>query len=296
MPILGTTRRRLRLTTLAVGLAAAAAAVAVPLSPTASAAPASGAAHTAVTASAKTTVKPTIVLVHGAWADSSSWDAVVTRLQAAGYTVDVPPNPLLGLSYDSASIRDYLDTISGPVVLVGHSYGGAVITNAATGDKNVKALVYDDAFMPAKGESIGQLVAAQPGSCVVAADPATIFNLVPYPGAPAGAADAYLKQSVFPGCIANGLPVGEQQELAVTQLPLTTAALSEKSGTPAWKTIPSWAIIGTGDHAIPPAELTFMADRAHSRITVIKGAPHVSMISNPGAVTRVILEAAHATS
>ncbi len=287
-----TARRRVRFTV--IGAALAAAAVAVPLSQAASASPASPASPAAV--SAKTSVKPTIVLVHGAWASTAAWDGVISRLQALGYTVYAPSNTLMGLPYDADYLRDFLNTISGPIVLVGHSYGGAVITNAATGDKNVKALVYDDAFMPAKGESIGQLVAAQPGSCVVAADPATIFNLVPYPGAPAGAADAYLKQSVFPGCIANGLPVGEQQELAVTQLPLTTAALSEKSGTPAWKTIPSWAIIGTGDHAIPPAELTFMADRAHSRITVIKGAPHVSMISNPGAVTRVILEAAHATS
>ncbi len=291
MPILGTTRRRLRLTTLAVGLAAAAAAVAVPLSPTASAAPASGAAHTAVTASAKTTVKPTIVLVHGAWADSSSWDAVVTRLQAAGYTVDVPPNPLLGLSYDSASIRDYLDTISGPVVLVGHSYGGAVITNAAAGDKNVKALVYDDAFIPAKGQTVGQLVTAVPGSCAGGSN----LSLVPYPGAPTGAELAYIKQSAFPDCMANGLPAAEAAQLAATQRPLTTAALSDVSGTPAWKTIPSWAIIGTVDHAIPPAEQLAMAKTAGAHVTEVK-APHLSMITNPGTVTCVILKAVHATT
>jgi pimeloyl-ACP methyl ester carboxylesterase len=289
--------RKLRMSV--VGAALAAAAVAVPLSQAASASPASPAstaAHTAAVSTAKTAVKPTVVLVHGAWASTSSWDGVISRLQALGYTVYAPSNTLMGLPYDANYLRDFLNTISGPIVLVGHSYGGAVITNAATGDKNVKALVYDDAFMPAKGESIGQLVAAQPGSCVVASDPTTIFNLAPYPGAPKGAADAYLKQSVFPGCIAGGLPAGEQKELAVTQLPLTTAALAEKSGTPAWKTIPSWAIIGTADHAIPPAELKIMAMRAHSHITVIKGAPHVSMISNPGAVTDVILQAVHATS
>jgi pimeloyl-ACP methyl ester carboxylesterase len=292
-----TARRKLRFTI--IGAALAAAAVAVPLSQAASASPASPAstaAHTAAVSTAKTAVKPTIVLVHGAWASTSSWDGVISRMQALGYTVYAPSNTLMGLPYDANYLRDFLNTISGPIVLVGHSYGGAVITNAATGDKNVKALVYDDAFMPAKGETIGQLVAAQPGSCVVASDPTTIFKLAPYPGAPVGAADAYLKQSVFPGCIANGLPAGEQRELAVTQLPLTTAALAEKSGTPAWKTIPSWAIIGTADHAIPPAELKIMAMRAHSHITVIKGAPHVSMISNPDAVTGVILQAVHATS
>jgi pimeloyl-ACP methyl ester carboxylesterase len=269
------------------------AAAATSLSPAASAQTASPAV--AVKATAASAVRPTIVLEHGAWASTSSWDGVIARLQALGYTVYAPPNTLMGLPYDADYLRDFLNTISGPIVLVGHSYGGAVITNAATGDKNVKALVYDDAFIPAKGETIGQLVTARPGSCVTAA-PATIFNLAPYPRAPSGAADAYLKQSVFPDCIANGLPAAEQKELAVTQLPLTTAALSEASGTPAWKTIPSWAIIGTADHAIPPAELTFMAERAHSHITVIKGAPHVSMISNPGAVADVILQAVHATS
>jgi pimeloyl-ACP methyl ester carboxylesterase len=286
MNITRTARRRLRVSVL--GAALAAAAVAVPLSQAASASPA---AHTATVTAAKTSVKPTIVLVHGAWGDSSSWDAVIGRLQAAGYTVDAPPNPLLGLSYDAASIRDYLDTISGPVVLVGHSYGGAVITNAATGDKNVKALVYDDAFIPDKNQTVGELVTAVPGSCAGGSN----LSLVPYPGAPAGAELAYIKQSAFPDCMANGLPAAEQDKLAAEQRPLTTAALTAKSGTPAWKTIPSWAIVGTVDHAIPLAEQLTMAKHAHAHITEIK-APHLSMISDPGAVTKVILEAACATS
>ena len=235
------------------------------------------------------------MLVHGAWASTSSWNGVISRLQALGYTVYAPSNPLMGLTYDDAYLADFLHSIKGPIVLVGHSYGGAVVTNAATGDKQVKALVYVDAFMPAQGESVGQLVAAKPGSCVAVKDPTTIFNLVPYPGAPAGAVDAYLKQGYFPNCIANGLPAAEQQQLAVTQLPLTTLALSQKSGVPAWKTIPSWAVVGTEDHTIPPAELMFMAERAHARITTV-AAPHVSMISDPGVVTRVILQAVHATS
>ena len=237
--------------------------------------------------------KPSIVLVHGAWADSSSWDAVVSQLQHDGYTVYVPPNPLLGISYDSAYIRDFLDTISGPIILVGHSYGGAVITNAATGDKQVKALVYVDAFAPAQGQTIGQLVAAYPGSCVL---PPANVTAQPYPGAPAGAVDVYIKPSVFPSCLANGLPASEASVLAATQRPLTSLALSQKSGVPAWQTIPSWAVIGTGDHAIPPAELLAMAKQAHARITIIPGAPHLSMISNPGTVTRVILAAVRATT
>jgi len=237
--------------------------------------------------------KPSVVLVHGAWADSSSWNAVVTRLQRDGYTVYVPPNPLLGLTYDSAFLRDFLHTISGPIILVGHSYGGAVITNAATGDKQVKALVYVDAFAPAKGQTIGQLVSAHPGSCVL---PSSNVIAQPYPGAPKGAVDVYIKQSVFPSCMANGLPLGEARVLATTQRPLTSLALAQKSGTPAWKTIPSWAVIGTADHAIPPAELLAMARQARAHITMAPGAPHLSMIYDPGLVTSVILKAVRATT
>jgi pimeloyl-ACP methyl ester carboxylesterase len=278
-------RRKLGLVVAAV---AAAAAMVVPASQIAS-------ARTATAITATSPPKPTIVLVHGAWASTSSWNGVIERLHHLGYKVYAPPNPLLGLTYDDAYISDFLHSISGPIVLVGHSYGGAVITNAATGDKQVKALVYVDAFLPKQGESVGQLVSARPGSCVAVADPTTIFRLVPYPGAPAGAVDAYLKQSVFPNCIANGLPRSEQRTLAVTQLPLTTLALSQKSGVPAWKTIPSWAVVGTADRTIPPAEQMFMAERAHAHITRVH-APHVSMISNPGVVTRVIVQAARATS
>jgi pimeloyl-ACP methyl ester carboxylesterase len=279
-------RRKLRLSLIAA--AAAAAAVLVPASQLAS-------AHTSSATVAASTPKPTIVLVHGAWANNSSWNGVISRLQGLGYTVDAPSNPLMGLTVDDAYLADFLHSISGPIVLVGHSYGGMVITNAATGDQQVKALVYVDAFIPNQGETAGQLVSARPGSCVNVPDPTTIFNLVPYPGAPAGAVDAYLKPSVFPNCIANGLPRPEQRLLAATQLPLSTVALSQPSGVPAWKTIPSWAVVGTADHAIPPAELLFMAHRAHAHITTVN-APHVSMISNPGVVTNVILQAVRATS
>jgi pimeloyl-ACP methyl ester carboxylesterase len=238
--------------------------------------------------------RPTIVLEHGAWANGASWNGVVRRLQADGYTVDVPPNPLMGLAFDPEYLADFLHTISGPIVLVGHSYGGAVITNAATGDKQVKALVYVDGFAPDQGQTLGQLVSSVPGSCVVAADPTTIFNLAPYPGAPAGVFDAYYKQNLFPACFANGLPLREARVLAATQEPLSTIALSQKSGVPAWKTIPSWAVVGTADRVILPAIQLAMARHAHAHITKVH-APHLSMVSNPGVVTRVILKAVHAT-
>ncbi len=244
--------------------------------------------------------KPTIVLEHGAWADASSWSGVIARLQQDGYTVDAPPDPLRGLAYDSSYLSDFLKTISGPIVLVGHSYGGAVITNAATGNPNVKALVYVDAFIPAQGETLLQLVAAQPGSCL-GGDPANVFNFVPYPGAPAGDVDLYLKAAAdppYPGfaeCFANGLPARVAAVLAATQRPLAFSAASAPSGVPAWLTIPSWSVIGTADHVLPAAEQLFMSNRATAHITEIN-AGHLSMISDPGAVAAVIVEAARATS
>jgi pimeloyl-ACP methyl ester carboxylesterase len=235
--------------------------------------------------------KPTIVLLHGAWANSGSWDAVTAFLQADGYTVDVPPNPLQGLPYDSAFLTDFLHSISGPIILVGHSYGGAVITNAATGDSQVKALVYVDAFAPAQGQTLAQLLAAYPGSCAVPAN----LTVVPIPDAPAGDGDAYITQSVFPSCMANGLPAREAQVLAAAQEPIATIALTQPTGVPAWETIPSWAVVGTADHAIPLALQLAMAENAHADITEIH-APHLSMISDPGAVFSVILQAIHATT
>src|ERR1700723_1878172 len=238
---------------------------------------------------------PAIVLVHGAWADASGWSAVILRLQEDGFTVYAPPNPLRGLPHDAAYLRDYLaqdPALAGqPVVLAAHSYGGAVITNAATGDPQVKALVYVDAFIPAQGQTLAQLLAAYPGSCAVPAN----LNVVPIPGAPSGVGDAYIKQSVYPSCMANGLPATEAHVLAVTQRPIATIALTQPTGVPAWQTIPSWDVVGTADHAIPLALQLAMADRAHAHITRVD-APHLSMVSNPGTVTNVILQAVRATS
>jgi pimeloyl-ACP methyl ester carboxylesterase len=233
-------------------------------------------------------VKPTIVLEHGAWADGSSWSGVVTRLQQDGYTVDVPPNPLRGPDSDSAYLASYLATVPGPIVLVGHSYGGFVTTNAATGDENVKALVYVDAYIPAQGDTLNSLTAQFPGSQITPA----ALNFVPSPG---GVTDVYVKPSQFGGILANDLPASQVAELAATQRPIAATALTEPSGPPAWTSIPSWDVIGTADHAIPPAAQEFMAARAHA--TVIKiDASHLSLISHPGEVANVIEEAARHTS
>jgi pimeloyl-ACP methyl ester carboxylesterase len=236
--------------------------------------------------------KPTVVLVHGAWADGSSWDGVVARLQRDGYTVDVPSNPLRGVASDSAYLASYLKTVPGPIILAGHSYGGMVITNAATGNPAVKALVYIDAFIPAQGETLLQLAGAKPGSTL--ADPTKAFNFVPFTG-PAGAdTDLYVKPSVYRADFGADLSVQQDAILAATQEPLAASALQEPSGPPAWKTIRSFALIGTQDMVLPPAEQAFMAARAHATVVKIK-ASHLGLVSHPDTVARLIERAAVAT-
>ena len=256
--------------------------------PSTVAAASTGSHSAAASGNSQPAVKPTIVLEHGAWADGSSWDGVVTLLQKDGYTVDVPPNPLRGPDSDSAYLASYLATVPGPVVLVGHSYGGFVTTNAATGDKNVKALVYVDAYIPAQGDTINSLTAQFPGSQITPA----ALNVVPSPG---GVTDVYIKPSLFRGILANDLPASQAAELAATQRPIAATALTEASGPPAWASIPSWDVIGTADDAIPPAAQEFMAARAHASVTKIN-ASHLSLISHPGTVANVIEEAARHTS
>src|SRR2546428_6704354 len=243
----------------------------------------------------KSSVKPSIVLVHGAWADGSSWSGVIGILQDEGYTVYAQPNPLRGLASGSAYLASFLQSITGPVILVGHSYGGAVITNAATGNPNVKALVYVDAFVPDQGESLLQLSSmpppsGQPGSCL-GGNPFQVFNFVNYPGAATGDFDLYIKQSVFPSCFANDLPVDKAAVLASTQRPAVLSILPAVSGIPAWKTIPSWYLLGTLDKVIPPWAQLFMAQRAQSHIVEVRGG-HLSMISQADDVAEVIESAA----
>ena len=247
-------------------------------------------ARSATTAAAK----PTVVLVNGAWANNASWNRVIERLQAEGYAVGALPNPLQSLSGDAATIADFLKTITGPIVLVGHSYGGAVITNAARGNSNVKALVYVDAFAPIEGESALGLASSKPGSAL-GAGPAKVFNFVPFPGAKNGDALLYIKPAVFKRAFANGLPRKEGAVLAATQSPAVYSALTAPSGPPAWKTIPSWYVLGTIDKAIPPAVQLFMAQRIHAHITRVR-AGHLPMVAAPGVVAKVIRAAAKATT
>jgi pimeloyl-ACP methyl ester carboxylesterase len=248
----------------------------------------SSAARTASAHLKDDAAKPTVVLVHGAWADGSSWSRVTKRLQNDGYTVAVAANPLRGLASDSAYLAARLQTIPGPIVLVGHSYGGAVITNAARDNPNVKALVYVNAFIPRAGDTVIGLAAETPGS-MLGGPPPSVFDFVPL----GGDVDLYVKPGVYVDAFANDLPKAKGAMLAASQRPLTLGAANEPSGEPAWKTIPSWAVIGTRDNVIPPDEQRLMAgpDRANSKITEIK-AGHLSMISHPAAVEKVIAQAA----
>lgn len=235
--------------------------------------------------------RPTIVLVHGDWADASSWSSVIKRLQDKGFTVVAPPNLLRGPATDAAYLADYLKTVSGPIVLVAHSYGGFVITNAATGNPNVKALVYIDSFLPDEGEVLGALAATW-GSCVGE----TALSPVPFNGG----ADLYLRWDPngsyegFRQCFANGVGPKEAAVLFAEQRPAAAAEFSEPSGVPAWKAIPSWSLIGTSDHVIPPALQEQMSDRAGAHITRVN-AGHLSLITRPADVTKVILSAVDAT-
>jgi pimeloyl-ACP methyl ester carboxylesterase len=232
--------------------------------------------------------KPTIVLVHGAFADSSSWNGVVAILEKDGYPIVAAANPLRSVKGDADYVRALLATIKTPVVLVGHSYGGMVISNAANGQPNVKALVYVAAFAPNAGETADGLNSKFPGSLVGPA----LAPPVPLPG---GGHDLYLRQDKFHDAFAPDVPAGAARVAAATQRPVTDIAFNEAATEPAWKTIPSWFIYGDRDTAIPPALHAFMAKRAHPRETVVvKGASHVVMISHPDAVAKVIEDAATA--
>ena len=241
-----------------------------------------GSAH----AKSPTRPKPTIVLVHGAWADASSWNGEIARLEADGYTVDAPADPLRSLSGDAAYIASYLKTINGPIVLVGHSYGGAVITNAATGNPHVKALVYIDGFAPEQRETVLSLAAKNPGSKLP-----TSITTVRYTDGTTSGVDVYINPVDFRAAFAGDVPARKAALMAATQRPVTYAALSEPSGVPAWKTIPSWYLVGLRDEAIPPATQEFMAARMHAR-TVRISSSHASLVSHPQAVTNLILAAA----
>lgn len=231
--------------------------------------------------------KPTIVLVHGAFADSSGWSSVTRRLLKDGYPVVAFSNPLRGPQADGEYLRQFLSTIPGPVVLVGHSYGGAVITNGATGNPNVKSLVYIAAYALAQGESVSAANELGGGHTEVT----NHLLLRPYPGASPGDGDAYIDPAWFHQLFAQDLPRRTTDVMAATQRPGALAALVTPSGAPAWNTIPSWYLVANQDRIIPPEAERAMAARAKAK-TVSINSSHVAMQSHPGFVVDLIKAAA----
>lgn len=233
--------------------------------------------------------KPTIVLVHGAFADGSSWNDVISTLLAHDYPVIAAANPLRGVQNDSAALTSLLRSIEGPLVLVGHSYGGMLISNAATGNAQVQALVFVAAFAPDAGESAADLAGRFPGS--------TLGETLTLVALPDGGTDLYVRQEAFRDQFAADVPESQARRMAATQRPATELALNEASGASAWKTIPSWFVFGDGDKNIPPAALRWMAERAGGReIVEVPGASHALAVSHADTVAGVILRAAQAVA
>jgi pimeloyl-ACP methyl ester carboxylesterase len=234
--------------------------------------------------SSSTVADVTVVLVHGAFADASGWNGVIAALQQRGHTVVAPPNPLRGLAADSAYIGGVLGQIDGPVLLVGHSYGGAVITNAAATAPNVLGLVYVAAFAPDEGEVLGAVASGSKDSVLDSA-------LVPrrYPTGQAGetATEFGIDPSQFHDTFAADLPADLTAVMAATQRPIAEAAFTDPSGPPAWKRLPCWAVVTSGDLTIGTDLVRRMAQRAGAQIVELEGS-HVIMISRPDAVVDVI--------
>ncbi|MBM0230594.1 alpha/beta hydrolase [Micromonospora sp. STR1_7] len=234
---------------------------------------------------------PTIVLVHGAFADSSSWNGVIAHLKRRGYPVIAVANPLRGVQKDAAYVRSIVDTVSGPVVMAAHSYGGSVMTEAADGASNVKALVYCASLSPDVGESVAELTVKFPGSQL-----GTSIKMVPIPLDDGGTAmEQYIHQDKFPAVFAADVDPDTAELMAVTQRPPTEAAQRESVTRAAWKMIPSWALITTQDLGIPPDLQRFMAERAGSTVVEID-ASHAVAVSQPGPVADLIDTAARATA
>ncbi|MEH3132173.1 MAG: alpha/beta hydrolase [Mycolicibacterium neoaurum] len=234
---------------------------------------------------------PTVVLVHGAFADSSSWNGVIEELHRDGYPVVAAANPLRGLQGDAAYVRSVLDHIDGPVVLAGHSYGGSVISEAADGDPDVTALVYIASFILEAGESTGELAAKFPG-----AELGPALDTVPYPLPGGGTADElYVKQPEFADVFAADVPADVAALMAATQRPITAAALADRASRTAWKQIPSWNLVTTDDLAIPADSMRFMGERAGAH-TVEVDASHAVTVSRPDVVADLIDDAARSTS
>jgi pimeloyl-ACP methyl ester carboxylesterase len=230
--------------------------------------------------------KPTVVLVHAAFDRPASFEGVAARLRADGYPVVVPDIPLRSLAGDAAAIRHTLDQIAGPIVLAGHSYGGSVITNAALGDPQVRALVYVAAFAPDAGESLLALGLKNVGSLV----PVSLLT-VPFLSADGPGVDLYINPLLYRAVFAADVPSATAQAMADNQQPITLKAFTDGSGPPAWRTIPSWYLVARQDRAIPPATERFMAERAGSHIVEIDSS-HAAPVSHPGEVADLIRAAA----
>jgi pimeloyl-ACP methyl ester carboxylesterase len=227
--------------------------------------------------------RPTIVLVHGAFAESASWDNVIVRLQDQGYTVIAAANPIRSVSGDADFLASIFEAVEGSIVAVGHSYGGTVITNALR--DNVRALVYVAGYAPDEGESAGELSARYPGGTLGE----TLWT-VPLSD---GSNDLYIRQDLYHQQFAEDVPAEETALMAVGQRPLRDVAVNEGSGPPAWKSVPSWFVFGELDKNIPVAVHRFMAERAGAREVVeIEGASHAVGVSHPEEVADIILRAA----
>ena len=234
----------------------------------------------------------TVVLVHGAFADASSWTGVIERLQKAGVQVTAPANPLRGLASDSAYLASFLNQMSGPVLAVGHSYAGAVITNAGSLTSNVVGLVYVAAFAPDEGERLGEVESGSKDSILSSAQVALKY---PTGQGAETAMEFAINPAHFHDAFAADLSAEQAALMAATQRPVAEGAFSEPSGRPAWKTLPSWAVVATGDKAAGSDVIRAMARRAGATITEVEGS-HVIMLSQPQIVTDVILAAVAAVS
>ena len=235
---------------------------------------------------------PTVVLVHGAFADSSSWNGVIERLQRKGVQVKTASNPLRGITIDSEYVAGVLDETPGPVLAVGHSYGGAVITNAAKRAKNVVGLVYVAAFAPEEGETLGEATPESKDSVLNSA-----LVQLHYPAVNGGepGVEFAIDPEKFHEAFATDLPTPQTALMAATQRPVADLGFSEATGPPAWKDLPSWAVVATVDKAAGADLVRSMAKRAGAKITEVPGS-HVIMVSEPQAVTDVITEALDAVS
>jgi len=240
--------------------------------------------------SAQPGLQPTVVLVHGAFADASSWNGVIERLQQQGCTVVAPANPLRGVVTDSAYLASVVNQLDGPVLLVGHSYGGAVITNAAA--TGVVGLVFVAAFAPDEGERLGDVEASSKDSVL---NSALVQRQYPTGQGTETATEFAIDPALFREAFAADLPTEQTAVMAATQRPVAASAFTDVSGPPAWKTLPSWAVVATGDKAAGSDVVRSMAQRAGADILEVEGS-HVIMISQPQVVADLILKAVHAVS